>query len=189
MMLFVSYLVHIDTLLQNARYIITKCGSYFITKCKKNLLQNTGPYCSFLYDLFYSNSYLMKPIALLIANLNFQIPAAIFFWNCSALLNQSARFKIRQQADASVFSKFFKFPIKCYYSHIFMFTLQIVFRQNSFHKFHSPSFRSLWKKILIISYFHSFDLFSFSFTLFKNQQFSSLNEPLFAVFYKYGSFI
>ena len=79
MMLFVSYLVHSDTLLQNARYIITKCGSYFIIKCKKNLLQNTGPCCSFLYDLFYSNSYLMKPIALLIANLNFQIPAAIFF--------------------------------------------------------------------------------------------------------------
>ena len=36
----VSYLLHYDTLLQNARDVITKCGRYFITKCDKGLLQN-----------------------------------------------------------------------------------------------------------------------------------------------------
>ena len=29
-----------DSLLQNATNIITKCGSYFITKCDKSLLQD-----------------------------------------------------------------------------------------------------------------------------------------------------
>ena len=36
----VSYLVHCDTLLQNAADIIRKCDSYVITKCDKSLLQN-----------------------------------------------------------------------------------------------------------------------------------------------------
>ena len=36
----VSYLLHYDTLLQNVRDVITKCGRYFITKCDKGLLQN-----------------------------------------------------------------------------------------------------------------------------------------------------
>ena len=37
----VSYLIYYGTLLQNATDIITKCGSYFITKCDRSLLQNT----------------------------------------------------------------------------------------------------------------------------------------------------
>ena len=36
----VSYLIHYDSLLQNATDIITKCNSYFITKCDRSLLQN-----------------------------------------------------------------------------------------------------------------------------------------------------
>ena len=36
----VSYLIHCGTLLQNPTDIITKCHSYFITKCDKSLLQN-----------------------------------------------------------------------------------------------------------------------------------------------------
>ena len=36
----VSYLIHYDSLLQNATDIITKCGSYFTTKCDRSLLQN-----------------------------------------------------------------------------------------------------------------------------------------------------
>ena len=38
----VVYLVHYDTLLQNATDIITKCDSYFITKYDKCLLQNAS---------------------------------------------------------------------------------------------------------------------------------------------------
>ena len=38
----VSYLIHYDSLLQNATYIITKCDNYFITKCGRSLLQNAA---------------------------------------------------------------------------------------------------------------------------------------------------
>ena len=36
----VSYLIRYDSLLQNATDVITKCDSYFITKCDRSLLQN-----------------------------------------------------------------------------------------------------------------------------------------------------
>ena len=37
----ISYLINYDSLLQNATDIITKCDSYFITKCDRSfLLQN-----------------------------------------------------------------------------------------------------------------------------------------------------
>ena len=36
----VSYLIYYDSLLQNTTDIITKCDSYFITKCDRSLLQN-----------------------------------------------------------------------------------------------------------------------------------------------------
>ena len=38
----VSYLVHYDTLLQNATDIITRCDNYFITKFEKGFLQNVS---------------------------------------------------------------------------------------------------------------------------------------------------
>ena len=38
----VSYLIRYDSLLQNATDVITKCDSYFITKCDKSLLQYTS---------------------------------------------------------------------------------------------------------------------------------------------------
>ena len=38
----VSYLIHYDSLLQNATDIITKCDSYFVTKCDRSLLQNAS---------------------------------------------------------------------------------------------------------------------------------------------------
>ena len=36
----ISYLAHYNTSLQNATDIVTKCGSYFITKWDKSLIQN-----------------------------------------------------------------------------------------------------------------------------------------------------
>ena len=42
----VSYLIHCDSLLQNATDIITKCDRYFITKCDKSLLQNASGFLS-----------------------------------------------------------------------------------------------------------------------------------------------
>ena len=38
----VPYLIHYDSLLQNATNIITKWGSYFIRKCDRSLLQNAS---------------------------------------------------------------------------------------------------------------------------------------------------
>ena len=38
----VSYLVHYDTLLQNAENIFRKCDSYFIKKLDKSLLQKAS---------------------------------------------------------------------------------------------------------------------------------------------------
>ena len=38
----VSYLIHYDSLLQNATDIITVCNNYFITKCDRSLLQNAS---------------------------------------------------------------------------------------------------------------------------------------------------
>ena len=38
----VSYLIHYDSLLQNAEDISTKCDSYFITKCDRSLLQHAS---------------------------------------------------------------------------------------------------------------------------------------------------
>ena len=38
----VPYLIHCDSLLQNAIGIVTKCDSYFITKCDRSLSQNVS---------------------------------------------------------------------------------------------------------------------------------------------------
>ena len=38
----VSYLICYNSLLQNATDVITKCNSYFITKCDRSLLQNAS---------------------------------------------------------------------------------------------------------------------------------------------------
>ena len=38
----VLYLIHYDSLLQNVTGIITRCGSYFILKCDRSLLQNAS---------------------------------------------------------------------------------------------------------------------------------------------------
>ena len=38
----VSYLIQYDSLLQNSTDIVTKCNSYFITKCYRSLLENAS---------------------------------------------------------------------------------------------------------------------------------------------------
>ena len=43
-MVVVSYLVHYDTLLQNATDIITNCDNYFFIRCGKSLLQNASAF-------------------------------------------------------------------------------------------------------------------------------------------------
>ena len=52
-----SYLIHYDSLLQNATSIISKCDSYFITKWDRSLLQNASGFftgfSSFLHYFWY----------------------------------------------------------------------------------------------------------------------------------------
>ena len=43
-MVVVSYLVHYDTLLQNATNVIAKCERYFITKWDKSSLKVVSPF-------------------------------------------------------------------------------------------------------------------------------------------------
>ena len=47
----VSYLIRYETLLQNAKDIITKCDSYFVTKCHRGSLQNVSGFL--LQNVFY----------------------------------------------------------------------------------------------------------------------------------------
>ena len=51
-----------DTLLQNATDIVTKCDSYFITKCDKNLLQNWSGFFTTKCDSFITKCYKMRQL-------------------------------------------------------------------------------------------------------------------------------
>ena len=57
-----AYLVHHDTLLQNATGIITKCGSYFIKKCDKSLLLNVSVF------LQQNTSVLLQNVMIVLQN-------------------------------------------------------------------------------------------------------------------------
>ena len=65
----VSYLMHYDSLLQNATDIITKCDSYFITKCNRSLLQNASV---FLWQFYYKMRQLLQNMS--------------FITNCGSIL-------------------------------------------------------------------------------------------------------
>ena len=49
----VSYLIHYDSLLQNATDIITKCDNYCITKCDRSLLQNATVLLQNATEVYY----------------------------------------------------------------------------------------------------------------------------------------
>ena len=52
------YLIHYDSLLQNATGIITECDSYFITKCDRSLLQNASVFLlQNVTDITQCNNY------------------------------------------------------------------------------------------------------------------------------------
>ena len=52
----VSYLIHYGSLLQNATDIITKCDSYFITKCGRCLLQDASGFLLQNATVFLQNA-------------------------------------------------------------------------------------------------------------------------------------
>ena len=68
----VSYLIHYNSLLQNPTDIITKCDSYFITKCNKSLLQ-------------YASGFLLKNATVLLQN-------ATVITHCDDLLQNATVF-------------------------------------------------------------------------------------------------
>ena len=49
-------MIHYDSLLQNVTDIVTKCNSYFITKCDRSLLQNASGF-------FLQNATILLQIA------------------------------------------------------------------------------------------------------------------------------
>ena len=56
----VSYLVHCETLLENATNIITKCERYFIIKCDKSLIQNVSVFLQNATVLFQNSTVITK---------------------------------------------------------------------------------------------------------------------------------
>ena len=49
----VSYLIHYESLLQNATDIITRCDSYLIPKCDRSLLQNVSSFLFRMRQFYY----------------------------------------------------------------------------------------------------------------------------------------
>ena len=54
-----SYLVHYDTLLQNAENVFRKCDSHFITKLDKSLLQKASDIFLKMRLFFYQMAQLL----------------------------------------------------------------------------------------------------------------------------------
>ena len=72
-MVAVLYLVHCDTLLQNAIDIITECDNYFITKYDKSLLQNAS-------DSLLQNATVLLPITTAITKrINFITKCVVYY--------------------------------------------------------------------------------------------------------------
>ena len=65
----VSYLIHNDSLLQNATDIITKCDSYFITKCDRSLLQIASVILFQNATVYYKTRQLLQIAAILLQNM------------------------------------------------------------------------------------------------------------------------
>ena len=57
--------IHYDSLLQNATDIVSKCNSYFITKCVRSLLQNAP-------------SFLLQNVTVLLQNAAIDTKCAVY---------------------------------------------------------------------------------------------------------------
>ena len=64
----VSYLIHYDSLLQNATDIITKCNSYGIKKCDRSLLQNASGFLLQNETVFLQNATVVLQNATVVTN-------------------------------------------------------------------------------------------------------------------------
>ena len=64
----VSYLIHYNTLLQNAKDIITECDSYFITKRNKSLLQDSLCFLLQNATVYYKKRQLLQNATILLQN-------------------------------------------------------------------------------------------------------------------------
>ena len=62
----VSYLVHYKTVLHNATDIITKCDSYFITKCGKTLSQNASGFSLQNATVLLQNAAVITNVSILL---------------------------------------------------------------------------------------------------------------------------
>ena len=65
------YLIYYDNLLQNATNIITKCDSYFITKCGRSLLENASVFFITKCDSYYKMRRFYYKVRQLLQNITF----------------------------------------------------------------------------------------------------------------------
>ena len=65
-MVYISYLVHYDTLLQNPRDIITKCDSYFIIKCNESLLQDAPGFFYKIAQIYFNFQQFLQNMSILL---------------------------------------------------------------------------------------------------------------------------
>ena len=76
----VSYFIRYESLLQNMKDIITKCNSYFITKCKRSLLQNASGF-------LLQNATVLLQNATVITNCNSFITKCDSYYKMRCLLH------------------------------------------------------------------------------------------------------
>ena len=69
----VPYLIHCDSLLKNAIDIVTKCDSYFITKCDRSLSQNVSGFLLQIATVYYKMRQILQIVT--------------FVTNCDSAIN------------------------------------------------------------------------------------------------------
>ena len=83
----VSYFIRCESLLQNIKDIITKCNFYFITKCKRTLLQNASGFLLQNAKVLLQNTTVLLQNATVITNCNSFITKCDSYYKMRRLLH------------------------------------------------------------------------------------------------------
>ena len=108
----VSYLVHYDTLLQNAADIIAKCDSYFITKCDKSYDKMRQVFYYKMWQFYYKIRQLLQNASILLQN-------STVIAKCGVYYRMRRSIFIKEYCSAKKV-KYFRFLFKICYLLIFV---------------------------------------------------------------------
>ena len=75
----VSYLICYNSLLQNATDVITKCDSYFFSKCDRSLLQNASAFYYKMRQFYYKMRRLLQIVTVQPFSIDFDLPITFFY--------------------------------------------------------------------------------------------------------------